>query len=369
MNSKGQSQTLLILIVLFATRFCFAKPATNLLSLLQPVPPFPEVRIIAKSYGIPLEGFNASTNSNRLAPGDSLTALITLHQRGNRRTQWLVYFQVTAPGNTRSAKPDKPEVLYNSIGDKFEFSNSPATFHIRAIGPYVDTASFWGQPVPKDKSAQAGVNGGFLGIGMDKAAMAIHRINLAGGKTDTTNFDMWASDEPPSASRASQNKKIAASLKITPQEERALAGWYPALWSYFNTVGETPNLESILYKVVSLPSMWSIVKHAGVTAWISVDPHAIEPISLPDWNLPTRQSVYTLPMQITLNQRPALYATLLVADPHPPLLACGGIVGFLAQNPDDAENYMTLRVISAHCGTNGGTNVVVKTANDQRKQK
>ncbi len=365
MNPKGYLRPLLLLIALFAARLCHAGPATNLAALLEPVPPFPELRTAAKSYGIPLEGFSHSTNSSDLAPGDSLTALITLHQKGNHRTQWLIYFQVTVAGDTRSAKPDKPEVLYNSLGDKFEFSNSPATFRIRALGPYVDTASFWGQPVPKDKYAQADIDGGFLGIGMDKAAAAIHRLNLAGGKTDTTNFDMWASDKPPSDSRASKNKKIAASLKITPQEERALAGWYPALWSYFNTVGETPNLEGILYKVVSLPSMWSIVKHAGVTAWISVDPHTVEPISLPGWNLPTRQSIYTLPMQVTLNQRPALYATLLVADPHPPLLACGGIVGFVAQNPNDAENYMTLRVISASCSTN----VLAKATNDLRKQK
>jgi len=70
-----------------------------------------------------------------------------------------------------------------------------------------------------------------------------------------------------------------------------------------------------------------------------------------------------LPMRVTLNQRPALYATLLVTDPHPPLLACSGIVGFVAQNPNDAENYMTFRVISASCSTN----VLAKTANDLRK--
>jgi hypothetical protein len=361
MNFKGQLQALLFLIALFTAQLCSAQSTTNLLSLLEPVPPFPELRTAAKSDGIPLEGFSASMNSNSLTVGDSLTALVTLHQKGNHRTQWLIRFEVTAAGNTHSGKPDKPEVLYNSMGDKFEFSNSPATFRIRAIGPYVDTASFWGQPVPKDKYAQTDVNSDSLGIGMDKAAAAIHRIYL--GDKGATNFDVWASDKPPSDSRAAKNKKIAAALKITPQEERALAGWYPALWSYFNTVGETPNLESILYKVVSLPSMWSIVKHAGVTAWISVEPQAIEPISLSGWNLPTRQSIYTLPMRVTLNQRPALYATLLVTDPHPPLLACSGIVGFVAQNPNDAENYMTFRVISASCSTN----VLAKTANDLRK--
>jgi hypothetical protein len=346
-------KNLLLLIFLLAAPFCNAEEATNLLSKLEPVPPFPEVQQEAKKDGIPLDGINPSASTNALAPGDSITALITLHQKGNRRTQWLVYFQIIPPTNQPDAKPDKPTVLYNSLGHKFEFASAPAIFSIRALGPYVDTVSIWGQPVSKDKYAQASVDGNFLGLGMDKAAAAVHRINLAEKETHATNFEFWVEDAPPKPPRAQRNQKLAAALHITPQEERALAGWYPALESYFDAVGETPNLETIMWKVVSLPSMWSIVRHAGVTAWIGVNPDAIGPISLPrHWDLPTPAPVYTLPIAVTLNQHDALNATLLITDPHPPLLACGGIIGFLAENPDDKEDYMTLRVISAHCGAN-----------------
>jgi hypothetical protein len=37
----------------------------------------------------------------------------------------------------------------------------------------------------------------------------------------------------------------------------------------------------------------------------------------------------------------------LVTSPHPPLQVCGGVLGFLAENPSDPENYLTLRLISA----------------------
>ena len=53
---------------------------------------------------------------------------------------------------------------------------------------------------------------------------------------------------------------------------------------------------------------------------------------------------------VELNQQPALNITLLVTDPHPSLMACGGIVGFVARNPIDAKNYATLRVISTRRG-------------------
>jgi len=159
---------LLFLLLLSSVQFCGAEPSANLTSRLEPVPPFPAVRKAAEAVHIPLEGMTPLNDSGALAPGNSVTALITLHQKGNRRTQWLVYFEVVA--GTNSVKAKKPMVLYNSMGDKFEFARSPATFSIRAFGPYVDTASFWGNPVPKDKHANAFVDGSFLGLGLDQGS-------------------------------------------------------------------------------------------------------------------------------------------------------------------------------------------------------
>jgi hypothetical protein len=43
------------------------------------------------------------------------------------------------------------------------------------------------------------------------------------------------------------------------------------------------------------------------------------------------------------------------------MLACGGIVGLLAENPADKENYLTLRVVSArHSATKQGQPVLQK---------
>lgn len=334
----------LAVFLLLAARFCAADPSTNLISRLEPVPPFPAVQKAAHAVHIPLKGMTPLNNTDALAPGNSVTALITLHQKGNRRTQWLVYFEVVA--GTNSAKAEKPMVLYNSMGDKFEFAHSPASFSIRALGPYVDTDSFWGNPVPKDKFAHTSVDGAFLGLGLDKGAAAIYRVNQ--DKNKSTNFNFWVNSKDPSAAEIKRNRKVAAELQITPAEERALAAWYPAMMSYFSAVGETPNLDTILLKVLNFPSLWSIVKHGGITAGIWFDLNAIRPVMLPArWNLPGDAPVYTLPMSIELNGQPAINSTLLVTDPRPPLLGCGGIVGFIAENPVDKQNYMTLQVISA----------------------
>jgi hypothetical protein len=320
---------------------------TNLLLTLEPVPPFPGLRAAAIAEGIPVDGMAPAASTNSLFPGDSLTALITLRQKGKHRTEWLVYFQVGPATNDPPTKPPRPEVIYNSTGDKFEFANSPVLFRIRTLGPYVDAESFWGKPVAKENVAQVSVNGTFLGLGLDQGAAAINRLYRAHG----TNFNFWAGDRPPSIKEAQKNLKIAAALNVTPEEKRALASWFPSLMCYLDAVGETPDLDTIMWKVVSLPSMWSIVRHVGVTAWIGMDFDNISPLTLPaKWGVPNGSHVFTLPIMVELNHQPALNATLFVADPRPSLLACGGIVGFVAQNPNDDQNYVTLRVISTRWG-------------------
>lgn len=318
---------------------------TNLLSRLEPVPAFPELRTVAETNNIPLEGIGPVAGTNVL-PGDTLTTLITLRQKRNHLTQWLVYFEVVT--NRPPSRPAKAVVFYNSMGDKFEFSNAPVTFRIHSIGPFVNSASIWGAPMPKNNYGRASVNGTFLALGLDKSMAALYRLSPIIQKTGSSNFDLEITEKPPSETTAKENQRLAALLNITPQERRALAAGGPALMSYFSAVGETPDLERMMWKVISLPSVWSIVKHRGVSASLDFDTDNIRPVPLPSgWNLPGHGHAFAMPLAVTLNDKPALYVTLIITSPSPSLVACGGIVGFVAQNPDDDQNYLTLRVISA----------------------
>jgi len=337
----GSFRRLSVLVLLLAAPFCSDGQPTNLLSRLTPIPPFLEVQAAAKAAGIPLDGMDPATNSDALSPGNSVTALITLHQKGNRLTQWLVYFQVVSPPKGKGPKPAKPLVLYTSLGGKFEFPRIPAVFRIRTIGPYEITDS-WKNPSVRDKSAQVTIDGGFLGLGLDKGAAVIYRLNQA----HATNFDFWISEKPISAEKITRNRQLAAKLQITPEEDRALASGSPALDSYFSSVSEVPSLDGIMMKVVSFPSLWSIVKNGGITPRFGMRIKKIAPVSL-QWDLPTRAPVYQLPIFLTLNGQPAINATLLVTDPRPPLLACGGIVGFEAEDPAESDLYITFRIVSA----------------------
>jgi hypothetical protein len=329
---------------------------TNFVAKLDPIPPFPACQAAAQANGIPWHGMDQLAETNALAPGDSETALITLHKKGLQNTQWLLYFQAVANTNaayTSLPKPDDPVIIYTSTGGKYEFTNVPAMLRVRTLGPFIETnfSHARKQPGLKDKSARITVNQTFLGLGLDGATAAIYRLtSFEDHQPDKVKFNFGISGQAFSPAEISHDRAAAKLMQMTPAEDRALAGGIPALYDYFGSVWQTPELDTIMLKVLSLPSAWSLVGNLGLSPGITIGSprDRVCPLSLPAWNLPSPSALYALPVAITLNKHPALTLTMIVTASHPPFLVCGGIVGFLAENPDDPENYLTLRVINAH---------------------
>jgi hypothetical protein len=191
------------------------------------------------------------------------------------------------------------------------------------LGPFsMSTAK---SPKAENKFAEFSLNESFLGVGLDQAAVVISRH-------PATN-ELHGTNSP-------------ANPKLTPEEKRTLNGAVPALMSYFDIVQHTEGLESLLMKLVKMPSLWSIVTHRGVNVGMYFGHEAYE-AKPADWDLPASVAVYYLPTDLRINGQVALKVTLVVTAPHPPLLICGGVIGLIAERPGDDATYMTLRVISA----------------------
>jgi hypothetical protein len=339
----------LFVIILLAAGLCPA--ASTFVAKLDPVPPFPAVCAAANAAGIPLTGIDSTTAGGGLAPGDSETGLITLHEKNHRLTQWLISFEATTNRPAPSAKARHSMVLYTSTGNRYEFPRSPVGIQVRILGPFPEPDPRRRKSAaPGDEKALVFVNQNFLSLGLDGGAAAIHRWGQAAQAEGATNFvdSFDAADKPYYSIRTNHDAALAVHWHVTPAEERAVVCWDPALDAYFDIVGETPNLDHILLKVVSLPSIWSVFKNVGVKVDFGFDNDYVGPLALTNWGLPGGATVYSLPSLLTINQHHSLAVTMLVTAPHPPLLVCGGVLGFLAENPEVEENYLTLRMIGAH---------------------
>jgi hypothetical protein len=242
-------------------------------------------------------------------------------------------------------------VLYSSCGNRFEFASSPAFVSLRSIGPFTGRGPDGKLPVLQDKSARFMVNQGILGIGLDRAAAALYRIVQTG-----TWGGFQFRDTPFSKAEIQESRNLARTVHLTSDEERALSGMIPALLSYSDIARQTGGLNDVFLKIANIPSVWSVVWNVGVQASMEVQSDRIAPADPAIWGLPPHTPVYCFPMLFSLNNDVALNVTLVVTAPRSPLLACGGVIGLLAEKAGDKDTYLTLRIVSAH-------NSSVKTVN------
>jgi hypothetical protein len=311
---------------------------------LVPVALCPAAMQAARTNNIPIAGIDSPRDTNRLSPGDSITGSITLFEKGGRKTQWLLHVVAVEPTAAEKARTNRPpRIAYLGANDKVEFTYSQAPVNLRLLGPF--TAGAGKAAKAQDQKVHLTLNEGFLGIGLDQAAAANHRIlknHLRGG------FGAFA--RPMTEAEIVKGRKAMTDLQMSVAEGRALIGSDLALNSYADLVMETPGIDALFYKVVDLPSAWSLVRNVGIHVNLIIARKDMEPVEPATWNLAPQTPCYTYPIALKINDQPGMMVTFVVAPPHPPLLECGGIVAFLAEKPNDKETYMLLQIISARNG-------------------
>ena len=292
-------------------------------SKLKPVDTCSVLLAAAMTNHIAMTQVDPSSETNTWREGDSATILGTLSLK-KTQAQWLLTVEAAAPvPQKESAKKPAPLVVH-LFDTPVTFESKPVPARLRMLGPFPVSGSLK-QIKPEDQKTRLWLNESFLGVGLDQAAAVIARRFHA----------------------ASTNS--GADANLTQEEKRAISGAVPTLMSYFEIVEHTEGLEDLLFKLVKMPSLWSIVRHRGVEASLHIDKEASR-ANPTDWNLPASVPVYYLPCTFMLNEQPAVKITMVVTSPHPPLLICGGVIALLAEKPGDNETYMTLRVISARRG-------------------
>jgi len=246
-----------------------------------------------------------------------------------------------------SAKRPDPLILYANTGAKEVLVSSPAPVRLRILGPFAAAEPKRRPPKLEDQDNRFTLDEGFLSLGLDKAASAFYRLQERPPSQASGHGFLAFGEKPFTEDKIAEGQKMIAHIGITTNEVSALLRAFPAMMSFFGIVEGTSGLEDILMKVVDTPSMWSIIRQRGVSANFKFPSGHIAPADSADWGVSGHPSAWYLPMQLELNGKLALNLTFVVTDPSPPLLPCAGVVGFLAQKPDDPETYLTFRVISA----------------------
>jgi hypothetical protein len=311
------------------------------LTKLAPVPLCASAREAARTNHIATEGIDAVSQTDTLSPGDSVTALISLFEKRGQKSQWLLQVVAEEPNAQEKArKAPSSSTWYVGAGTKVAFAGSAAPVRLRLLGPFAADSS---KPAKfQDQETRITLNPGYLSIGLDQAAAAFHRM-----RQSNWHGKLPIRQRPFTEAEVAEGKKIVDSLQLSASEQRSIVGSQLALMSYIHLVQQTPGLDTIFYKVVRLPSVWSVVRNVGVNVNINLEKQHVGPVSVANWNLLPEMPCYTFPLSLQINEQPALLTTMVVAPAHPPLLECGGIIGLLAEKPGDKNTYLLLRILSA----------------------
>lgn len=306
---------------------------------------------VARSHGIPLDGVDQFTEGAAVNPGDSVTALVTLVEK-SCRTEWLLYVSADRQGPSATNKPSKM-VMHSTTGRKFEFESTRVPVSVRTLGPY-DASNQKRKLKPTDKTARVSLQQGYLALGLDNAAKAAMRL-----RKSKTKGGLAYGPRPFGEKALARGRELTNNIHLTVEEERALGGAGPALESYFTIVQQTEGLSDILFKLVDLPSMWSIARNRGVAANFQFGNQEIRERQVAAGN----PAVYEIPVALELNGQVALHITLVATRPQPPLLACAGIMGLVAMRPGANDTCLAVQLLSAkHAPT--ATNTVENASNN-----
>lgn len=330
-----------IVLLVFLTVSLARCESGGLLAKLHGVPPCAELLAVARAQHIPVEQIDPLSEAGTLKAGDSITAFVVLDDKGKRRLQWLLYLKVsgqTAPGTNNSSRM----VMHSSTGSRLEFVSTPAQVTLRTLGPF-DASPRKRALKHHDKTAQFTLDEGFLALGLDRAAVALMRLRQTNVKGSFA-----FSSQPFSQAAITKTRKLTDPVRLTTDEERALAGAAPALMSYFDIVQRTEGLSDILFELIDLPSMWSLLTKGGVNTNFRFANENLGPGDGSAWNLGL--PVYNLPLVLELNKHRALDITFLATAARPPLLPCAGVVALLAEKPGKKDTYLALRILSARHG-------------------
>ena len=208
-------------------------------------------------------------------------------------------------------------------GEKLWFSNAHrVALDIQTTGPF--SSSHPGN-APATKPARTMISPDLLGLGLDQSC----RASIKWFRNST---GVAPKEKPPAPS---------------PEEQRALVGFFPALMAFFEAVEKTPGLRDILWDIVEKPSVWSILRRGGrVDTGIDfketpslIEARAEKPATAGD--------VFRMPLKLALNDQPALRCALIVTAPRPPLLTCAGIIGIDADPPEGSAKHLTIRLVAS----------------------
>lgn len=338
-----------LLSFFFVTSSALTAETIPALPDFEPVVWLPSAATQLAGASVKLSGISIQARRHQI--GDTLTVLAQIREKRDVR-QWAVVLALSEIKPEEELLRSPATTLYLSNGSEVEFEPSPfAGMTIHVLGPFSESR---GASRAKDIWSGALINPDFLGLGLHRTAALFPRL-LERARSDpelkgkSISFDI--SSRPFSSDKIAEHRTLLDQLAITKTEERAYAGFMPAMMDFFRIASQTPGVREIIFDVADIP-WWAILAKGGritETRFEIVGP--FEKLSPGEWNLPEHMEVYSLGLLLHLQEKPVLVCKLALTSPRPPLLNTAGIVAIAAIRPNGLGPRLMIQVMAGEPAT------------------
>ena len=145
--------------------------------------------------------------------------------------------------------------------------------------------------------------------------------------------------------RLLESRESAAVSKVSDADLRTYCGGFATLVAFLQLVKDNDVLSSVLWKVIEKPSPFAVLL-AGLSISLGIDPH-FQAIEIVEHPLHGVERGYRLPVDLRINDTPALRMELLVVKPDVPMQICGGIVAIEGRHPTRPSRRLSMWLCSA----------------------
>jgi hypothetical protein len=139
----------------------------------------------------------------------------------------------------------------------------------------------------------------------------------------------------------------ATSGSGTARGEAAGYAWQ-SLRELMRVVRNSPVLRDILWQVISKPSLFSIIGHFGVH--VRQHEHFDKARAGAPFAAGGELPTWEVPVEVTINDAPALRSIVVATEPRSPWNLCAGIVALTAVHPHDPQVTFSMRLLAARRG-------------------
>lgn len=314
--------------------------------------PSAETAAFLATVPIPAKSPSASMARRDLADGDEVFFLMTVRSAKKSR-QYLASIRAeTAGGKEMQGFTMEPFTMFTNTGHRIDYGVRPVALVITITGPIE------GKKAPQVRTSRLVANEEFLSQGFCDACTAFETLSNLKNREGSASFGIAMQPFPEVEAAENLEKLLALGIVPSAEQERALGGIMPALFSFLDLVMRTEGMTDMVEELAA-PSLAHSLSMAIGTGNVSFNIQTDKLAHLPPASDGSPR--WTMPVTLSMSGADCIVLDLCARPATAPFSACAGIDAVMARSVRKPDRVLTLQLLGARLSSESESSSPDKT--------